>query len=324
MAARIESIDQYRGFTIIMMIAANFLAGVNAVPVWFRHAPDIGFTVIDQIAPMFIFAIALTYPASVKRRLEKDGRLKTFAHFSRRYLALIGIGALFNALEAVFVGNGAVHYWSVLHALGFAGLCVFPLLFLKPRLRLVTALAGLVCYQVLLDKFFLDTVLSSSHGGIIGALSWTLMLLLATAVTELALKKEKRSILMLAGFSILLLAAGIVLSRFSALSKNRVSAAYVLLSTGLSGIIYLLFRILLDRYQLKVPFAGSRFCEIGRNPLLMYILHYVLFSLFVLPGAAWWYEQAVIWLALLQLAVILVIVSMIAYLLDKRQIYGIL
>lgn len=50
---RINAIDQYRGLAILLMVLANFLTGVNGVPMWFKHAPDIGLMVVDLIAPMF-------------------------------------------------------------------------------------------------------------------------------------------------------------------------------------------------------------------------------------------------------------------------------
>ena len=66
MQNRIEAIDQYRGIAIILMVIANYLFDVTTIPGWLKHAPDIGLTVIDLIAPFFIFAIGLTYGASYR------------------------------------------------------------------------------------------------------------------------------------------------------------------------------------------------------------------------------------------------------------------
>src|SRR5512140_710666 len=75
-SGRLASIDQFRGLSIVLMVLANYLAGVTLVPAWLRHAPDIGLTVIDLIAPFFIFAIALTYGLSWSRRRARDGTQK--------------------------------------------------------------------------------------------------------------------------------------------------------------------------------------------------------------------------------------------------------
>jgi len=42
------------------MVLADYLAGPEVVPAWLKHAPDVGLTVIDFIAPMFLVAIGLT------------------------------------------------------------------------------------------------------------------------------------------------------------------------------------------------------------------------------------------------------------------------
>jgi predicted acyltransferase len=76
---RIFSIDIFRGIAIVAMVMANFMTGIQTLPAWLKHAPDVGLTVIDFIAPFFVFAIGLTYRASFERRLEKDGALKAYS-----------------------------------------------------------------------------------------------------------------------------------------------------------------------------------------------------------------------------------------------------
>ena len=56
---RLNAIDQFRGFAIFLMILANYMNNVEIIPGWLKHADDIGFTVIDLIAPMFVFAMGL-------------------------------------------------------------------------------------------------------------------------------------------------------------------------------------------------------------------------------------------------------------------------
>ncbi len=82
---RFHSIDLFRGLAILGMVLANYLAGVNWISPWFKHAPDAGYTVIDLVAPMFIFAIGLTYGRSFNHRLERDGAGLTYQHFITRF-----------------------------------------------------------------------------------------------------------------------------------------------------------------------------------------------------------------------------------------------
>jgi len=116
---RLVSIDQFRGFAIILMVLANFMGGINSVPPWLKHAHDIGLTMIDLIAPFFIFAIGLTYAGSFQRRVTRFGLGKAIEHFVRRWLTLFGIGALMVAAEIV-IYDPAESNWGMLQAIGVA------------------------------------------------------------------------------------------------------------------------------------------------------------------------------------------------------------
>lgn len=43
--------DQFRGFAIMTMVLANYLAGIRRVPTWLKYAPDIGLTVVERAGP---------------------------------------------------------------------------------------------------------------------------------------------------------------------------------------------------------------------------------------------------------------------------------
>ena len=232
---RVEAIDQYRGIAIILMVIANYLADIVTIPPWLKHAPDIGLTPIDLIAPFFIFAIALTYGPSYRRRVGQCGAGRTWGHFLRRFLAIIGIGA--------------------------AGILSLPALALGPPWRALVGLLLLGLYQALLGAFWLPTVLHSPHGGLQGSLSWGAMLILATALA---------------------------LAFLAPVSKTRVSASYVLIS-------------------------------LGANPLFLYVMHYLLLGLFVLPGVPRWHAEAPTALVVAQAAFIVGALSVFAWLLARRD-----
>src|SRR5512140_94077 len=110
---RILSIDQFRGFAILTMVPANFMVGILIIPAWLKHAPDIGLTVIDLIAPFFIFAIGLTYRLSFQRRFTLIGAFKTYSQFFTRYLAIVGLGAVISAGETALGLNPSGIDWGV-------------------------------------------------------------------------------------------------------------------------------------------------------------------------------------------------------------------
>jgi predicted acyltransferase len=316
---RLDSIDQFRGFAIFAMVLANYMADCVVVPSWLKHAPDIGLTVIDLIAPFFIFAIGLTYGPSLSRRISAGTPGRVAGHFFRRFLTLIGLGAIISAGEVALGQSTSVISWGVLQAIGAAGIVTLPALLLPPKWRVLVGITVLAGYQALLDASWLPIVLHSSHGGIHGALSWSGMLIVATAIGDDALL-QGRSEWRLVIWSILALGAGIALAAFlpelAPVSKNRVSASYVLLSVGASGLLFAGFRVLVDRFRVRVPFLSGW----GKNPLLLYLLHYLLLGLFVLPGVAWWHTDAPALLVAAQAVVLVGMLSFIAWALEKRKI----
>jgi uncharacterized membrane protein len=159
---RIPSIDQFRGFAILTMVLANYMGGVMLIPAWLKHAPDIGLTVIDLIAPFFIFVIGLTYGLSFQRRLERDGAFKTYSYFLTRYLAIIGLGAIISAGETAVGENPSGIDWGVLQAIGMAGLVTLVVIRLPSTYRWLIGLGLLAGYQVILDHFLLDLTLRST------------------------------------------------------------------------------------------------------------------------------------------------------------------
>jgi predicted acyltransferase len=313
--ARLASIDHFRGLAIVLMVLANFMGGVNSVPAWLKHAPDVGLTVIDLIAPFFIFAIGLTYGLSYRRRLAREGGWKTAKHFMIRFTVLIAIGLVFSAGENFFGVSDSPVPWGVLAAIGFAGLVTLPALRLGPPARLLVGLALLAGYQIFLDRFWLHAVLFSPHGGILGAFDWSAMLILATVLADLFFDESRgRRFFPLAGAASLALGSALAAAQIVLISKNRVSASYVLVSLGASALLFYGFYGLNDRWKLEIPLLASW----GKNPLALYLLHQILLGIVVLPGIPGWYADAPAWLTLLQGAALLAALSLVAVFFERR------
>jgi predicted acyltransferase len=317
-APRIASIDAYRGLAILLMAAANYLAGIGWIPPFLKHARDVGFTVIDEVAPMFVFAMALGYGPSFRRRAGRDGSRAAYGAFARRYLALIGIGAILAAGESLALPEEGVKNWGALCALGSAGLLALFLIKTHPYVRLAIAASLLVAYQILLDRFFLAATLASSHGGIFGSLGWTAMFVTCTATADLADSYPtagKR-----AAFWAVVGAAGalaaFVVSLVAPISKNRVSPAYVYLGFGLAAAAYALVVLSCDGRRPRFGFLRTY----GRNALALYLLHELLLGFYALPDAPPWYAEAAAWLMALQLAVLLGLLYLASRLMEKRGI----
>ena len=312
---RLEAIDQFRGFAILLMVLADYLAKPQRVPAWLKHTPDVGLTVIDLIAPLFIFAVGLTYGISFRRGLARSGAWQTTVDFVRRYAALIGIGYLLTLLgDSTGIYESTVN-WGLLQAIGAAGLVTLIVIGLRWQWRLVAGLALLAAYQVLLDRFWLQDVLDAIHGGPWAAMAWGSMLILATVLADFYHDGALRKLHLWA--SLTFLVTGIALAWLLPVSKNRVSASYVLLAVGISALVFGLFHLLESRWRLRLPVLS----EWGRNALLLYLLHGVVIGVFALPPVPAWYVQAPPWLIALQAAALVAVLSWVGAYLDRRGLY---
>ena len=244
---RIASLDQFRGFAILTMALANYMGGVILIPAFLKHAPDIGLTVIDLIAPFFIFAIGLTFGMSFRHRLEREGAFKTYTQFVIRYLAIIGLGAIISAGETAVGENSSGIDWGVLQAIGMAGLITLMVIRLPSIYRWIIGAGILVVYQVVLDTFLLNLTLHSPHGGLFGSLNWGAMMILGTALADLFHAEGKRKLFAWASLGVL--AVGIGLAFLLPVSKHRVSSSYVLITLGISALLFLLFNWLVERFN---------------------------------------------------------------------------
>jgi predicted acyltransferase len=312
---RIISIDQFRGFAILTMALANYMDVVIVIPAWLKHAPDIGLTVIDLIAPFFIFAISLTYGLSFHQRLERDGAFVTYNQFFVRYLAIIGLGAIASAGETAVGKNPSGIDWGVLQAIGMAGLITLLVIGLPAIYRWLIGAGILVVYQVILDHFLLNLTILSPHGGLFGSLNWGAMLILGTALADL-FHDQGRWKKYIPWASLAILAVGIILALFIPVSKHRVSSSYVLISLGASALLFLLFNWLSNRFNWKGRFLVAW----GKNPLVLYFLHYLIIGIFFVPGIPAIYQAAPVWLVSLELVILIGGVSAVAFWLDRKNI----
>ena len=141
---RLLSIDRFRGLCMFLMVCSfilpifscfNFLAPIiEHYPNGFQVLPGVSFA--DLFAAMFIFVIGLTICKSFKSRERKYGTRRAYWQLAIRFLALIGIGILFNGFENgwvdIFTGSKTfselsikIQIFAVMFWIAFALLIVF-------------------------------------------------------------------------------------------------------------------------------------------------------------------------------------------------------
>jgi hypothetical protein len=111
------------------------------------------------------------------------------------------------------------------------------------------------------------------------------------------------------------LGLGIVLSKRVDVSLYYVSASYVLISLGVSGLLFAGFHVLTEKLQVRLPMLIAW----GKNPLVMYLLHYWIWVfVFLKPQANGWHFEAPVWLIVMQASGFVGVLSLAAWFLDRR------
>ncbi len=208
------------------------------------------------------------------------GPFDTYSYFLTRYLAIIGLGAIISAAETASGQNPSGIDWGVLQAIGMAGLVTLLVIRLPSIYRWLIGAGILVVYQLILDHFLLNLTLRSPHGGLFGSLDWSAMMILGTALADLFHRPKGGRKKPSHGSPWRSWRRGLSLAFFSPVSKHRVSASYVLISLGISALLFLLFHWISDirNWNSRLLLAW------GKNPLILYFLHYLLIGIFFLPG----------------------------------------
>jgi heparan-alpha-glucosaminide N-acetyltransferase len=181
---RIESIDIFRGLTVLVMVFVDNLGFVKGLPRWTYHMPagHNGMTYVDMVFPAFLFVMGMSIPLAVDRRVAaggSDGRV--WLHHMERSLSLVVLGLFIaNAPQVDLQHTGISPVWWAM--LGFIGIALFWDVHHSPsankRLHRVMKYAGLLILGGLFIAFRRITPggqlawLDFSDWEILGLLGW--------------------------------------------------------------------------------------------------------------------------------------------------------
>jgi heparan-alpha-glucosaminide N-acetyltransferase len=103
-AARVVSIDIFRGLTMAVMIFVNDLGEVRGLPWWTYHAhaqQDL-MTYVDMVFPFFLFIVGMSMPLAIERRLKQNpSHAALWLHVALRSCGLIVLGLILANAEKV-------------------------------------------------------------------------------------------------------------------------------------------------------------------------------------------------------------------------------
>jgi predicted acyltransferase len=301
---RMLSLDVTRGFAVVGMMVVNTIAfsnmsyGYHPASQLFSHSQWAGFTFADFVFPAFIFIAGFSTAVSL-RHVHADWQI--MRRIVARSFALLALGFLL-ANVTLFEQADA---WRCLGVLQRIGLCYFAtallFLFCWARVRLILSLLLLALYWPLTllpiphaatnllvpgANFvsWVDRTVLAAHAlvtgpqgydpeGLLSTLPAIAQCLLGAAVGEWFLKNRARKDALprmgLTGVAFLL--AGFAWSPLFPVVKNIWTSSYVLVSSGLTILVFCAFYWVLDENKFRL--RGTTFLQaFGVNALLAYIL----------------------------------------------------
>src|SRR6202142_3799571 len=118
-SSRVVSIDIFRGLTMAGMMFVNALAEVRGLPWWtyHAHAMEDRMTYVDMVFPFFLFAVGLSLPISVDRRLKRKPSLPgLWLHVALRVIGLVPLGIILANAEKAGSSRMAISgsLWAVI------------------------------------------------------------------------------------------------------------------------------------------------------------------------------------------------------------------
>ena len=148
-----------------------------------------------------------------------------------------------------------------------------------------------------------------------GTLSWAAMLILASVLADGYDDWLRGARFFILG-SLLSLGLGIILSTWVTVSQYFGSASYILISLGVCGLLFAGIHVLTEKLRVRLPLLNAW----GKNPLLLYVLHYWIWVfVFLKPQTGGWHIEAPLWLIFLQASGFVGVLSLVAWFFDRRR-----
>lgn len=228
---RIDSLDQFRGYTVAGMFLVNFVGSFAAVkatlPALCHHHTY--FSYADTIMPQFFVAVGFAYRLTFLKRRETRGPRAAYGHAVRRGLALILLGLIVHHLD------GRYETWARLEELGFRGFVresfqrnffqtlthigvttfwVLPVIAARPAVRIVFAVGSGALFHLLSERGYYEWVMGRPgiDGGPLGFLTWTIPLIVGTLAYDATAGRRKPPVGGLLAGAVVLMLVGYGLS----------------------------------------------------------------------------------------------------------------
>ena len=245
--ARIVSLDQFRGYTVLGMFVVNFLGAFAVTPALLKHH-DTYFSFADAIMPQFFFAVGFAYRLTFLRGVANRGD-SVYRRFGRRNVILILLGAFIYVVPEAVQALTRTHppalttflrqalreelFQTLVH-IGVTALWILPVIGARPGVRLAWAFGSAGIHLGLSHWFYYEwvTQVAGIDGGVLGFLTWTIPMIAGSVgydvVAQSAAPRQAVRPLLLWGMVAMALGYGLS-------CLNLVTPPNALTATGLSS-----------------------------------------------------------------------------------------
>lgn len=228
-SARLSSLDQFRGATVLAMLAVNFVGGLANVPAGLLHHHTYC-SFADTIMPAFLFAVGFGFRLSFLRRRDADGAWPAYRHAVGRCGGLLLLGVLlyhltgkyetFDDLTAKPLGEmllAAIKRgpFETLTHIAVTSLWVLPVVAAPGWVRVLFAVGSGALHVWASHRGYYEWNLANPRGidgGPLGFLTWTIPLILGTLAHDWLRRDRPRGVAELLLLGVLAMAAGYFLS----------------------------------------------------------------------------------------------------------------
>lgn len=325
--ARLNSLDQFRGYTVAAMFVVNFLGGLAVTPAILKHH-NTWCSYADTVMPQFFFAAGFALRLVMLKMLAAGAtHAAVMRRGLRRALGLLVFGLVLYQLDGDF------KKWRDLAESGWGGflqesfrrnafqalvhiavttLWILPVICRGWRARILFAALSAGLHVWLSHAFWYET-LHRWHvidGGALGFLTWTIPMIAGSLAFD-AVRGPVSAIrplivwgsaAMIGGYGLSCLTAGghlapppffppVMPVDLWTMSQRAGSLSYLLFSSGWSLALYAAFRHFCD----KRGWSLTVFRDLGRNALAAYVLHFMVMAAvlkFCPKDSPWWWALA--------------------------------
>jgi predicted acyltransferase len=205
--SRLESLDQFRGYTVAGMFLVNYLGSFAITPAILKHHNSYC-SYADTIMPQFLFAVGFAFRLTFARRAEGKGLRSAYWRATRRIAGLVALSLVIYTLGAIGsiqarLAEGDLErvllelfkrqWFQTLMHIAVTSLWILPAIRSGAAVRLVFMALSATAHVALSAWFnfaWVNTPPNGIDGGPFGFLTWTIPAIVGTFACDATVRSD--------------------------------------------------------------------------------------------------------------------------------------